>query len=57
MDAMNLTRRQIEDMQAEASAAGDYQMADLCEWALDGCPIALQAVADAIAAAAAMIDA
>lgn len=57
MDALNLTRRQIEDLQTEASAAGDYKMADLCEWALDGCPIALQAVADAIAAAASMIDA
>lgn len=57
MNAETLTRRQIADLQTEASAAGDYQMADICERALDGCPIALAAVAQAIDDAAAMADA
>lgn len=57
IDAESLTRKQIETLQIEAGVAGDQAMADLCEWALDGCPIALQAVADAIAAASSTIDA
>lgn len=56
MNAETLTRKQIEAMQAEAGSAGDYAMVDICERALDGCPIALEAVAKAIDDVAAMID-
>lgn len=56
MSHENLTRKQIAAMQTEASAAGDHSMVDICERAMDGDPIALQAVADAIADAAAMDD-
>jgi hypothetical protein len=48
MDPMTLTRRVIETLQTEADTAGDQAMVDICERALDGDPIALQAVADAI---------
>ena len=51
-----LTRKQIAAIQTEAGRAGDHVMVDICERALDGCPIALAAVAKAIDDAAAMID-
>ena len=51
-----LTRKQIAAMQTEAGTAGDHAMVDICERALDGCPIALAAVAKAIDDAAAMIE-
>ena len=51
-----LTRRQIETLRTEAGTAGDARMVGTCDRAIDGCPIALQAVADAIAAAAAQAD-
>ena len=56
MNHDNLTRKQIEAMQTEAGTAGDYDMVDICERALDGCPIALAAVAKAINDIAAMDD-
>ena len=51
MDYENLTRKQIAALQAEAESHGDEPMAGICERALDGDPIALQAVADAISSA------
>lgn len=47
----NVTRKQITALQTEAGLHGDERMADICEWALDGDPIALQAVTDAISSA------
>jgi hypothetical protein len=51
MDYENLTRKQIAELQIEAGSHGDERMAEICEQALDGDPIALQAVADAIGSA------
>jgi hypothetical protein len=48
MDYENLTRKQIAELQIEAGSHGDERMAEICEQALDGDPIALQSVADAI---------
>ena len=56
MNAETLTRKQIEAVQIEAGSAADHAMVDICERALDGCPIALAAVAKAIDDAAAMDD-
>lgn len=56
MNHDNLTRKQIQAMQTEAGTASDDAMVDICERALDGDPIALRAVADAIANAKAMDD-
>jgi len=56
MNAETLTRKQIEALQTEAGSAADNAMVDICERALDGCPIALEAVRKAIDDAAAMDD-
>lgn len=56
MSCEKLTRQQIETLQAEAGAAGDVAMVRICERAIDGHPLALQSVADAIAEAKAMDD-
>ena len=57
MNAETLTRKQIEALQTEACSAADNAMVDICERALDGCPIALEAVCKAIDDVAAMDDA
>jgi hypothetical protein len=56
MNPENLTRKHITAMQAEAGAAGDHAMVDICERAFDGDPLALRAVADAIENATAMYE-
>jgi len=53
-EELAVTRKQIAALQSEADAANDDAMVDICESAIDGDPIALRAVADAISQAAAM---
>jgi hypothetical protein len=49
MDPLTITRKQIQNLEAVADSHGDTDTVFMCERAMDGCPIALQCVADAIA--------
>ena len=51
-----MTPRRLRDLRREAAEAGDLEQVRLCERALDGDPIALDACRRAVARAEAMAD-
>ena len=52
-DVPSLTKKQVSALQDEAIAAGDYKMAEICAAAMEGDPVAMEAVAKCLRDAAA----